>query len=155
MKPDIARNLRLVAATTLVSVWGYSHLAQTPVVGDTIAPLLLALLVAPGSGFDRWRANRSGVAALAVALVALVAITMLLYGAGTEQELVAFAHNPYFVVPVWALALFGLVRNATSAERQPADDERADSHAPSPRLPGVESPVEEAAPGSWSGRKRS
>jgi hypothetical protein len=117
MQTDSARNLRLVAATTLLSLWGFTHLAATPVLGDTILPLLVALLIAPGSVFGQWVADKAGVKALIAALLALSAITLLLYGLGSEQELLAFSHSPYFVLPVWALGLFGLVRNATSAER--------------------------------------
>ena len=120
MQTDSARNLRLVAATTLLSLWGFTHLAATPVLGDTILPLLVALLIAPGSVFGQWAANKAGVKALIAALLALIAITLLLYTLGSEQELLAFSHSPYFVLPVWALGLFGLVRNATSAERSAA-----------------------------------
>lgn len=121
MTRDLTRNFRLVVATTLVSLWAFAHLARTPVLGDSLLPLLLALLIAPGSVFVRWRTGRAGVLALVGAVLAFLALTLLLYGASeSAQELRAFSHSPYFVVPVWALALFGLARNATSAERSEA-----------------------------------
>ena len=73
MKTDFARNVRLVASTTLLSVWGYSHLAQTPVLGDTIAPLLLALFMAPGANWFG-RQGHGGYPALLVALLAFAAV---------------------------------------------------------------------------------
>lgn len=148
MATDISRNLRLVLATTLLAVWGYSHLARTPVLGDTIAPLLAALLVAPGAG---WFEPRGGdYRPVLLALLALAAITWLLFQVGTGDSLVAFAHSPYFVLPVWALALFGLVRNATSAERLAASPE-----APAASAGATEVPPAPGAPASWSGRRRS
>lgn len=129
MQTDFVRNLRLVAATTLLSLWGFTHLAATPVLGDTILPLLVALLIAPGSVFGQWVANKAGVKALIAALLALIAITLLLYGLGSEQDLLAFSHSPYFVLPVWVLGLFGLVRNATSAERSAASVRAASAAA--------------------------
>jgi hypothetical protein len=136
MKPDflqttLARNVRLVASTTLLSVWGYSHLAATPVLGDTILPLLLALFIAPGANWFERRDN-SGYKPWLYALLALVALTGLMFWAGTEETIDAFAHSPWFVLPVWVLALYGLVRNATGAERS-AEAARAASaaaHAP-------------------------
>ena len=62
-----------------------------------------------------------------------MALTALMFWAGTEETLDAFAHSPWFVLPVWVLALYGLVRNATGAERSAAAAERAASaaaHAP-------------------------
>lgn len=126
------RNARLVASTTLLSVWGYSHLAATPVLGDTILPLLIALFIAPGANWFERRGN-GGYRPWLFALLALVALTGLMFWAGTEESLAAFAHSPWFVLPVWALALFGLVRNATGAERSAAAAARAASaaaHAP-------------------------
>lgn len=117
MKDDVTRNLRLACAATLLSIWGMAHLAAVPVLGDTLAPLLLALVVAPGSPFAHWRANRAGAVALGIALLALLAITTLLARVGSAEELLAFAHSPWFVLPVWGLGLFGLVRNATAAAR--------------------------------------
>jgi hypothetical protein len=148
MQTDVARNLRLVAATTLLSLWGFTHLAATPVLGDTILPLLVALLIAPGSVFGQWVANRAGVKGLIAALLALVAITLLLYGLGSEQELLAFSHSPYFVLPVWALGLFGLVRNATSAERFAAPVRAASgaAHAMDADSSGARPRAEGAAP---------
>lgn len=118
MKADFLRNLRLVASVTLLTVWGYSHLAATPVLGDTILPLLLALLIAPGANWSERLGQ--GYRPWLFAVLALVALTGLMFWAGTEQSLDAFAHSPWFVLPVWALALFGLVRNATGAERSAA-----------------------------------
>ena len=120
MKPDflqtaLARNVRLVASTTLLSMWGYSHLAATPVLGDTILPLLLALFIAPGANWFERREN-GGYKPWLLALLALMALTGLMFWAGTEESLDAFAHSPWFVLPVWVLALYGLVRNATGAE---------------------------------------
>jgi hypothetical protein len=133
MKPDflqtaLARNVRLVASTTLLSVWGYSHLAATPMLGDTILPLLLALFIAPGAN---WFGD-SGYRPWLYALVALVALTGLMFWAGTEEAIDAFAHSPWFVLPVWVLALYGLVRNATGAERSAAAARAAcaAAHAP-------------------------
>lgn len=129
MKADFMRNVRLVASTTLLSVWGYAHLAQTPLLGDTIAPLLLALLIAPGAN---WFGRHGGYRFLLVALLAFLALTALLYWTGSEATLVPFAHSPWFVVPVWGMALFGIVRNATSAGRSglPArEGASADAHA--------------------------
>lgn len=117
MNQDTVRNLRLAGAATLLSIWGMAHLASIPVLGDSIVVLLLALLVSPGSPFSHWRANRAGVLALAAALVALTAITALLARLGSAPELIAFSHSPWFVLPLWALALFGLVRNATASAR--------------------------------------
>ena len=108
MKDDVVRNLRLACAATLLSIWGMAHLAAVPVLGETLAPLLLALVVAPGSPFAHWRANRAGAAALGIALLALLAITTLLARVGSAEELLAFAHSPWFVLPVWGLGLFGL-----------------------------------------------
>lgn len=113
MKTDVVRNLRLVLAASLVTVWAYSHLVRTPLLGDSMIPLLLALLVAPGVAWHGTRTYRF----VALALVGLVVLTALLYWAGTETALQGFAHSPWFVVPLGALALFGLVRNAVSAER--------------------------------------
>lgn len=123
MTTDIVRNLRLVVATTLLSLWGYSHLAQTPVLGDSIAPLLAALLVAPGAG---WFERRGGDhRPLLIAILALLLITWLMQALGTQASLTAFSHSPYFVLPVWALGLLGLVRNATHAERLAASAQPA------------------------------
>lgn len=148
MQTDFARNLRLVAATTLLSLWGFTHLAATPVLGDTILPLLVALLIAPGSVFGQWVANKAGVKALIAALLALIAITLLLYGLGSEQDLLAFSHSPYFVLPVWVLGLFGLVRNATSAERSAASVRAASAaaHAMDVDTSGARPRAEGAAP---------
>lgn len=117
MAPDFIRNLRLVAATVLLSVWGYAHLVATPVLGKSILPLLLALLIAPGRHWSAWRGATWG---LAIMLV-LVATT-LLYVGGTRETLEAVTHSPYFVVPIWLLGCIGLVRNATTAERLAAAD---------------------------------
>jgi hypothetical protein len=128
MKADALRNLRLVMATTLLSVWGYSHLAQTPWLGDTVGPLVLALVVAPGVS---WRSARTA-RFLLVALVAFLALTAVLYWQGSSGTLQAFTHDPWFVVPVWLLALFGLVRNAISAERSAALARAASAAAHAP-----------------------
>jgi len=129
MRSDFLRNARLVASTTLLSVWGYSHLAATPVLGEMILPLVLALLIAPGANWLERRA--SGYRPWLFAVFALVALTGLMYWLGTEESLGAFAHGPWFVLPVWALALFGLVRNATGAERSAAAERAASAaHAP-------------------------
>lgn len=148
MQADFSRNLRLVVATTLLSLWAFTHLAETPVLGDTILPLLVALLIAPGSIFGQWAANKAGVKALIAALLSLAAITLLLYGLGSAQELLAFSHSPYFVVPVWVLGLFGLVRNATSAERSAASASAAPAaaHAMDADWPDARTPAEGAAP---------
>ena len=132
LQTALARNVRLVASTTCLSVWGYSHLAVTPMLGDTILPLLLALFIAPGANWFEGREN-GGYKPWLYALLALVALTALMFWAGTEETLDAFAHSPWFVLPVWVLALYGLVRNATGAERSAAAAERAASaaaHAP-------------------------
>lgn len=121
MKPDSLRNLRLTAATTLLSLWGYSHLAQTPMLGDTAAPLIAALLIAPGASWH----GRGNYRFLLLALLAFVAITVLLFQSGSEATLQAFSQSPWFVIPVWALSLFGLVRNATAAERLQASTQAA------------------------------
>jgi hypothetical protein len=71
---DFLRNVRLVVSTTLLSVWGYSHLAATPVLGDTILPLLLALFIAPGANWFERRDN-GGYRPWLYALLALVALT--------------------------------------------------------------------------------
>ena len=136
MKPDflqttLARNVRLVASTTLLSVWGYSHLAATPVLGDTILPLLLALFIAPGANWFERRDN-SGYKPWLYALLALVALTGLMFWAGTEETIGAFAHSPWFVLPVWVLALYGLVRNATGAELSAAAARAASAAAHAP-----------------------
>ena len=131
LRTALMRNLRLVASATLLSVWGYSHLAATPVLGDTIVPLLVALLIAPGANwFDR--RGSAGYRPWLFAVFAVVALTGLMFWAGTEEALDAFSHSPWFVLPVWFLALYGLVRNATGAERS-AEAARAASaaaHAP-------------------------
>lgn len=126
MNPDLNRNLRLVVSTLLLSVWGYSHLVETPRLGDTIAPLVVALLIAPGSPLAGWRNGWSRTKSLLAALF-LLALCALLYWSGSEQALAAFSHSPYFVLPVWALGLIGLVRNATSAERSEAASAAAES----------------------------
>jgi hypothetical protein len=136
MKPDflqtaLARNVRLVASTTLLSVWGYSHLAATPMLGDTILPLLLALFIAPGANWFERRDN-GGYKPWLYALLALVALTGLMFWAGTEETIDAFAHSPWFVLPVWMLALYGLVRNATGAERSAAAARAASAAAHAP-----------------------
>jgi hypothetical protein len=136
MKPDflqttLARNVRLVASATLLSVWGYSHLAATPVLGDTILPLLLALFIAPGANWFERRDN-SGYKPWLYALLALVALTGLMFWAGTEETIGAFAHSPWFVLPVWVLALYGLVRNATGAELSAAAARAASAAAHAP-----------------------
>ncbi|KQY55137.1 hypothetical protein [Lysobacter sp. Root494] len=118
LRTDLMRNVRLVASTTLLSVWGYSHLAATPVLGDTILPLLVALFIAPGANWFERRGG--GYKPWLFALLALVALTGLMFWAGTEETLGAFAHSPWFVLPVWTLALYGVVRNATGAERSAA-----------------------------------
>ena len=128
MKTDFARNVRLVASTTLLSLWGYSHLAQTPVLGDTIAPLLLALFMAPGANWFG-RHGHGGYRALLVALLAFAAITALLYRTGSTTTLESFEHSPWFVLPLWGLALVGLVRNATNAERSAASAQAATAAA--------------------------
>lgn len=125
MKADALRTLRLVASTTLLSLWGYSHLAQTPWLGDTVAPLVLALVIAPGVS---WRSARTA-RFLLVALVAFIALTGLLYWQGSAGTLQAFTHDPWFVVTIWLLALFGLVRNAISAERSAASAQAASAAA--------------------------
>lgn len=134
MKADVLRNLRLVASTTLVSVWGYSHLAATPVLGDTVLPLLLGLLIAPGANWSG-RHPQSGYRYWLYAVFALVLLTALMYWAGTDGSLRAFSQSPAFVLPVWLLAVFGLVRNATSAERTAAAERAAatGAHVPEPR----------------------
>ena len=127
----LLRNARLVASTTLLSLWGYSHLAATPVLGDTILPLLVALLIAPGANWFQRRGN-GGYRPWLFAVLAMVALTGLMFWAGTEETLGEFSHSPWFVLPVWLLALYGLVRNATGAERS-AEAARAASaaaHAP-------------------------
>lgn len=128
MKADCVRNVRLVASTTLLSLWGYSHLAHTPVLGETIAPLVLALLLAPGANWFG-RHGRGSYRFLLVALLAFVAITGLLYWAGSTATLESFERSPWFVVPVWGLGLFGLVRNALSAERSAASAQAASAAA--------------------------
>lgn len=131
MKSDFMRNVRLVASTTLLSLWGYSHLAQTPLLGDLVAPLIVALLIAPGANwFDR-RAYGSWRSWL-LAVLALIVFTGLLFWMGSEASLEAFSHSPWFVLPVWGLALVGLVRNATNAERLAAAAQAgpAVAHAP-------------------------
>lgn len=126
MKADFSRNFRLVAATTLAAVWAYSHLARTPWLGDTVAPLVIALLIAPGVN---WRLRGSQ---LLLALLALVVITALLFWAGSDAALDAFSHSPWFVLPLWALTMFGLVRNAVSAERSAALAKDAPAPASAP-----------------------
>lgn len=128
MKADALRNLRLVIATTLVSVWGYSHLAQTPVLGETLLPLICALLVAPGLPWAGSRALRF----LLFAFVGFLVLVALLYWKGSDVALWAFTHSPWFVLPLWLLAMFGLVRNATAAERSAAlaRGAAAAAHAP-------------------------
>jgi len=128
---DFGRNVRLVASTTLLSVWGYSHLDTTPVLGDTILPLLLALFIAPGANWFERRDN-GGYKPWWYALLALVALTGLMFWAGTEETIDAFAHSPWFVLPVWGLALYGLVRNATGAERSAAAAHAASAAAHAP-----------------------
>ncbi|HEY1141800.1 MAG TPA: hypothetical protein VGE88_16585 [Lysobacter sp.] len=128
---DFVRNVRLVASTTLLSIWGYSHLAATSVLGDTILPLLLALFIAPGANWFERRDN-GGYRPWLYALAALVALTGLMFWAGTEQAIDAFAHSPWFVLPVWVLALYGLVRNATGAERSAAATRAASAAAHAP-----------------------
>lgn len=151
MANDISRNLRLVVATTLLAAWGYAHLARTPVLGDTIAPLVAALLVAPGAGW--FEPRRGDYRRLLLGLFALCALTWLLLRVGTGESLVAFARSPYFVLPVWALALVGLVRNATSAERRAASEAAATGSGPS-EAPAAD-PAPTAASASWHGRRRS
>lgn len=112
MAPDFIRNLRLVAATVLLSLWGYAHLVATPVLGESILPLLLALLIAPGRSWAGWRSATWG-----LAIVLVLAATALLYLTGTRQGLEAVTQSPYFVVPIWLLGCVGLVRNATTAGR--------------------------------------
>lgn len=128
---DFLRNVRLVVSTTLLSVWGYSHLAATPVLGDTILPLLLALFIAPGANWFERRDN-GGYRPWLYALLALVALTGLMFWAGTEETIDAFEHSPWFVLPVWVLALYGLVRNATGAERSAAAARAASAAAHAP-----------------------
>lgn len=131
MKSDFVRNLRLVASTTLLSLWGCSQLVAMPLLGESIAPLVLALLIAPGADwFDR-RAH-GGYVGWLLALLALVTLTGLLFWMGSEASLQAFSRSPWFVVPVWLLALFGLVRNATSAERSAAAAQAASAAAHAP-----------------------
>jgi hypothetical protein len=131
LRTAFVRNVRLVASTTLLSVWGYSHLVATPVLGDTILPLLAALFIAPGANwFERRR--HGGYGPWLFALFALVALTGLMFWSGTEESLNAFAHSPWFVLPVWALALCGLVRNATGAERSAAAAQAASAAAHAP-----------------------
>jgi hypothetical protein len=156
MTSDFTRNLRLVASTLLLSLWGYSHLAQTPGLGDTILPLVVALVIAPGSPFAQWHSGWSRAKSL-FAVLFLLAVTALLYRFGTGQALDAFAHSPYFVVPVWTLGLIGLARNATSAERLAALASAAtDSvHARDAGWPEATPPSADAAPASLSVRKRS
>jgi FtsH-binding integral membrane protein len=131
MKSDFARNVRLVTATTLLSLWGYSHLEQTSLLGDLIAPLVLALLIAPGANWFE-RGTRGGHRTWAIALLALVVFTALLSWMGSEESLGEFSHSPWFVLPVWLLALVGLVRNATHAERSAASAQAGTvvAHAP-------------------------
>jgi hypothetical protein len=124
VKADSLRNARLVASTTLLSLWGYSHLAQTPVLGNTVAPLILALLLAPGANWFG-RHGRGGYRPLLVALLAFAAITALLYWMGSTATLASFGHSPWLVIPLWGLGLFGLVRNATGAERSTASAQAA------------------------------
>jgi len=128
MKADVLRTLRLVLATTLLSVWAYAQLLRTPWLGDTMLPLVLALVVAPGPS---WR-NPRELRFLLAALVGFVVLTGLLYWMGTDAALQSFAHSPWFVVPVWLLALFGLVRNAVSAERLAAAARAASATAQAP-----------------------
>jgi len=131
VKADFLRNLRLVASATLLSLWGYSHLAATPVLGDTVLPLLLALFIAPGANwFERRGSN--GYRPWLFAVFAMVALTGLMFWAGTEETLGAFSHSPWFVLPVWALALYGLARNATGAERLAAAARAASAAAHAP-----------------------
>jgi hypothetical protein len=131
LRTAFVRNVRLVASTTLLSVWGYSHLAATPVLGDTILPLLAALLIAPGANWFE-RRGHGGYRPWLLAAFALVALTGLMFWAGTEESLDAFAHSPWFVLPVWGLALYGLVRNATGAERSAAAARAASAAAHAP-----------------------
>lgn len=115
MKADVLRNLRLVAATTLLSLWGCSQLAAaSAATGYTMLLLFAALAIAPSAG---WHGARRFVA---IAALAFVLLTAALYLMGSEQALQSFASSPWFVVPVWLLAAFGLVRNAISAERSAA-----------------------------------
>ena len=127
----LVRNVRLVASTTLLSLWGYSHLAATPVLGDTNLPLLAALFIAPGANWFERRGNGAYRPWL-FALFALVALTGLMFWAGTGESLTAFTHSPWFVLPVWTLALYGLVRNATGAERSAAAARAAAAAAQAP-----------------------
>lgn len=156
MNSDFTRNLRLVVSTLLLSLWGYSHLAQTPMLGDTILPLVVALVVAPGSLFGSWRHGWSRSKSL-LAVLFLLATCVLLYRFGSEPALAAFSHSPYFVVPVWALGLIGLTRNATSAERLEALVSVAPMHAHATGVGSSETepPPADAAPASWSAHKRS
>lgn len=133
LRTAFVRNVRLVASATLLSLWGYSHLAATPVLGDTILPLLVALFIAPGANWFE-RRGHGGYRPWLFALFALVALTGLMFWAGTEESLAAFAHSPWFVLPVWALALYGLVRNATGAERSAAAAQDASAAAHAPRV---------------------
>ena len=128
MKTDAQRNLRLVVASTLVSVWAYSHMAKTPLLGDTLLPLIFALIVAPGVPWAGTRVAKF----LLFALVAFLALVGMLYWKGSGAALWAFTHSPWFVAPLWLLAMIGLVRNATAAERFAASLRAASAAAHAP-----------------------
>ena len=156
MQADFFRNLRLVVATSLLSLWGFSHLAETPVLGDTVLPLVVALVIAPGSIFGEWRRSRYGAWLLVAGLFMFAALTAALHWLSSEQSLSALSRSPFLIIPLWTLALIGLVRNATTAERLAfVSVAPVSAHAPDAAwLDGKPSPAD-AAPALSSNRRRS
>ena len=119
MNNEFIRNLKLAIAVTLVTVWAVTWLAEVPFFGTLMLPLVVAPLVQYTSAHFHqpvvWR-NRQALITLGVIAVAF-GMLFLLSRVVPEEQGKAFIHSAFFVVPVWALSTFGLVRQATALAR--------------------------------------
>jgi hypothetical protein len=113
---EFNRNLKLAIAVTLVAVWAITWLADTPVLGNLMLPLVVAPLVQYTSAqFHQpimWRNRQSLLTLLAIA--AALGAMFLLSRIVSEEQGKAFTHSAIFIVPIWALSTLGLVKQATA-----------------------------------------
>jgi hypothetical protein len=111
------RNLKLALAVSLVCLWAFAAVEEIEFLGDTfVLPIAAVFLQYRAQQWHQrivWR-WRQGILSFAF-LGGLFGFAWLLSKFVSQETFRLVAHNPAFVLCVWAFFVFGLARQATRA----------------------------------------